>query len=90
MYLPQDEELNQVDIHPSIDRLTAREFAFNSAQLAINRINKTNDPAITIATSNGRELFDRFEFDTPMQVIQSHPNLTSSFLGEILVFGINN
>lgn len=90
MFLPPDSQFNQVGIHPSIDGNTAREFAFNSEQLAANRIEEKHEPAITIATTSGQESFDRFEFNTPLQLVQSHPNLTSAFLGEILIFGVSN
>lgn len=89
MYSPQDDEPNRTGIHYSIDRSTAREFAFDSVQLAINRINKIDDPAISIATATERRLYNSFEFNTPLQIVQSHPNLSSYFLGEILIFGVN-
>lgn len=85
---------NRVLVHPAIDSATASEFSFDSKRLALNKIIRSSTPlhpAILIQTPDlSFEITERFEFDRPLQIIQSHQTLSSTLFGGIAVFGITN
>jgi hypothetical protein len=91
---PPDDHPNQVLVHPTINFATASEFSFDSQALGLNKITRPNTPlhpAILLKTPNRDwKIASRFEFDRPLQIIQSHQTLTSNLFGGIAVFGITN
>jgi hypothetical protein len=91
---PPDNQPNQATVHSSINCATASEFAFDSKLLALNRIARSSTPLLpAILLKSSTQSFtvaERFEFDRPLQIIQSHQTLSSTLFGGISVFGITN
>lgn len=89
-----DTDPNDASVHPSIDYARASEFAFDAQALAANKYAASGSdvaPAIIIQSGDLTwYLKNQFQFDRPIQLIQSHPTLSSNLFGGIAVFGLTN